>query len=321
LPFICLYILFFYGSYVIASPVRKLELHIFIGVCNLFSVMLISKFKITMSTANATILEKKYKNLVLQISLTDVSFCIKDTLRNKIEVVKSFTFDNKTTPLDIESSLSQVFTEIPELEGPFDEVLVLHNSNLLTFVPTVLFDEQYISSYLQYNAKVFASDFFTHDIVSNYEMNTVYIPYMNINNMLIDRFGSFDYKHSFTILVKNLLDSAKNIEEPQLFVHCQKNNFQIIAIKNQQLLLFNTFEYKTEEDFIYYVLFTAEQLHLNPETIQLKVFGDIYVGSDLYNIAYKYIRNVSLFFDNNNLENNISQRDYLKNFILIHACE
>ena len=146
-------------------------------------------------------------------------------------------------------------------------------------------------------------------------------PYVNINNFLIDRFGSFNYKHSFTILVKKVLEFSKNIDETQLYVHIQTDNFQIIAAKNQKLLLFNTFDYKTEEDFIYYLLFVAEQLNLNPETVQLKFFGTVSKESNLYQIAYKYIRNVSLFFDYNNIDNKISQQEYLQNFIPIHACE
>jgi hypothetical protein len=114
---------------------------------------------------------------------------------------------------------------------------------------------------------------------------------------------------------------SKNNDGPQMFVHCQQDNFQLIAVKNQKLLLFNSFEFKTKEDFIYYLLFTAEQLQLNPESFQLKLFGNITKESEIYQIAYKYVRNVSLFIENINLEAAISQEDYLKNFILIHACE
>lgn len=274
-----------------------------------------------MSTASATILEKKYKNLVLQVSLTDVSYCIKDTLKNKIETVKNVAFDTSSNPNHIEVSLNKVFNDIPELKTSFDEITVLHNNSLLTFVPSVLFDERYLSSYLQYNTKVFESDFYTHDVVSNYEVNTVYIPYVNINNYLIDHFGSFNYKHSFSVLVKKILDSSKNMDESQLYVHIQKENFQIIAVKNQKLLLFNTFDYKTEEDFIYYLLFTAEQLNLNPETVQLKLIGAINTDSNLYKIAYQYIRNVSLFTDHYNVNDNLSKYEYLQYFILIHTCE
>lgn len=274
-----------------------------------------------MSSANATILEKKYKNLALQISLTDVSYCIKDTLDNRIILADNISIENISNPHQIESSLTKIFNETPALQTAFDEITVLHNNNLLTFVPSVLFDENVLSSYLQYNTKVFESDFFTYDTVSNYEMNTVYIPYVNINNFLIDYFGSFNYRHSFSVLVKKVLDCSKNIDEPQLYIHVQKDNFQIVAVKNQKLLLFNTFEYKTEQDFIYYILFTAEQLQLNPETVQVKLIGNINTESDLYKIAFKYIRNVSFFYDNYSLRDNLSKYEYLQHFTLIHSCE
>jgi hypothetical protein len=48
-------------------------------------------------------------------------------------------------------------------------------------------------------------------------------------------------------------------------VHFSEGHFEIIVIQNQKLLLFNSFDYQTP-DFIYYVLFTAEQLSLNPKT-------------------------------------------------------
>jgi hypothetical protein len=52
-----------------------------------------------------------------------------------------------------------------------------------------------MGSYLQYNTKVLKLIFFAFDEISNYEINSVYIPYVNMNNF-IDQFGTFDYKHA-----------------------------------------------------------------------------------------------------------------------------
>ena len=274
-----------------------------------------------MLPSNTTILDKNYKKLILQVSLSEVSFCIFDTLKNKVENIAHFYNNGISNAISIEQHLENIIKERPELQTKFDDILVLHNSNLVTFVPSVLYDEQYLSSYMQYNTKVFESDYFTHDEVSSYDMNTVYIPYVNINNFLIDQFGSFNYKHSFTILIKKVLDFSKNIVEKQVYLHIQKDNFQMIVVKNQKLLLFNTFDFTTKEDFIYYVLFALEQLQLNPETVIVKLFGKIAEDDNLFQIAYKYIRNVSLFTDNYEAETAISQQDYLQHFILIHTCE
>jgi hypothetical protein len=46
-------------------------------------------------------------------------------------------------------------------------------------------------------------------------------------------------------------------------VHFSEGHFEIIVIQNQKLLLFNSFDYQTPEDFIFVL---PEQLSLNPKT-------------------------------------------------------
>ncbi|MDI9309508.1 MAG: DUF3822 family protein [Limnohabitans sp.] len=274
-----------------------------------------------MHTATTNILEKKYAKLVLQISLTEVSFCIINTLSNKIDSKGNFELKKNATFKEIEEEIISLIKNTPILQSKFDDVLVFHNNNLNTFIPQVLFDENNLSNYLQYNVKVFDNDFITYDEISNYEMNNVYIPYVNLNNSLIDIYGDFNYKHIASVLVKKILDLNKNNDEPMVYAHIQKENFQLIVVKNQKLLLYNSFDYKTKEDFIYHLLFIAEQLQLNPETFQLKLFGSITRENEIFQVTYKYVRNVALFFDHNDLENKFTQEEYLKNFILIHGCE
>ena len=105
-----------------------------------------------------------------------------------------------------------------------------------------------------------------------------------------------------------------------MFVHMAKNHFEIIIVQNQHLMLFNSFDYKTPEDLIYYLLFTAEQLNMNPESFRLEFIGDIAENDPYFKIAYKYIRNVSIF-DITDLKpnNTFSTADNLRHFILFQS--
>jgi len=149
-------------------------------------------------------------------------------------------------------------------------------------------------------------------------MNNVYIPYVNMNNFFIDQYGSFEYKHANSILVSKLLDVSKNNEERKMFVHVSESHFELMVIQNQKLHLYNSFEYKTPEDFIYYLLFTAEQLHLNPENFKLELLGTITESDAFYQMAYTYIRNVSLY-DTSNHTNSFSEQENREQFILLHS--
>lgn len=265
-----------------------------------------------------SITDKTYKKLTIQVSLNGLAFCVFDTLTEKPIVLQNIHFDSFQRSAKIEDLFATVFRENPELQLHYDEIVIVHSNNLSTFVPTALFDEEFLGSYLQYNTKVFETDFFAFDELTNYEMNNVYIPYVNMNNFFIDQYGSFDYKHANSILVSKLLDLSKNNEERKMFVHVSESHFEIIVIQNQKLHLYNSFDYKSPEDFIYFVLFTAEQLQLNPENFKLELLGKVVEGDALYQIAFKYIRNISLL-DVSNLKNSFTEKENREHFILLHS--
>jgi hypothetical protein len=263
------------------------------------------------------ITHKNYKKLSIQVSLSGLSFCVFDTITNKIVVHNSIVFKQNEV---IESQLWNVFIQNTILSNTYDEILVLHDNTINTFVPKPLFDADNIASYLQYNVKVFETDYFVVDELNTYEINNIYVPFVNINNFLLDQFESFTYKNTNSILVQKILDKSKNIDAKQVFVHVQENHFEIIVVKNQELLLFNSFEYKTSEDFIYYILFTFEQLQLNPELITLFLFGTISKEDSFYKIAYKFIRNCNLLDVTNNAKTyDVLEKDMSSHFILFNS--
>lgn len=265
------------------------------------------------------ITDKKYRKLAVRVSLNGLAYCSFDTLNHSVLSFREIPFD-AADKRPVEEQYADAFKANAELREPYDEVMVLHDNNLATFVPSALFDEQYLGSYLQYSTKVFETDSFAFDEISTYQMNTVYIPYAHLNNFFVDAFGTFVYKHSHTTLVSKILELSKNIDDKKVFVHMASGHFEIIVVQNQHLLLFNSFDYKTPEDLIYYLLFTAEQLNLNPETFKLEFLGDISEEDSFFRIAYKYIRNVSLF-DTTDLQrkNNFSEEENRRHFILFQS--
>lgn len=267
---------------------------------------------------NSSVIDKMYKKLAIQVSLDGLSFATFDTLMNKPLQLQKIDLGKVNVTMKIEDLFAEAFQNHPELKAGYDEIIIIHSNNLSTFVPTALFDEEYLGSYLQFNTKVFETDFFAYDELANYEMNNVYIPYVNMNNYFIDQFGTFDYKHANTILVNKLLDLSKNNEERKMFVHVSGNHFEIVVIQNQKLQLYNTFDYKTPEDFIYYILFTAEQLHLNPENFKLELLGKITQDDALFTIAYKYVRNTNLL-DVGFMFGLLTDAEKREHFIVLHS--
>jgi hypothetical protein len=267
---------------------------------------------------NLNITDKTYKKLSIQVALNGMSFCVLDALSKQPLAIENIHFEQFQRNITIEELFENVFNDHAILNDSFDEITIIHNNNLSTFVPIALFDNDFIGSYLQYNTKVFETDFFTFDELPNYEMNNVYIPYVNMNNFFIDKFGSFDYKHSSSVLVTKLLDGTKNTEDRKMFVHVSNGHFEVIVAQNQKLLFYNSFDYKTPEDFIYFILFTSEQLQLNPESFKLELLGSISEEDPLFKITYKYIRHTQLFAYENEF-NTLDLAMQRAHFILLNS--
>ncbi|MGJ8659156.1 MAG: DUF3822 family protein [Cellulophaga fucicola] len=235
-----------------------------------------------------------YKKLSIQISLNGLSFCVVDTLDNSIIVSDQKTFDEELNPIELEKELVTMFTEHKITEQEFSEVIGIHRNTLFCFVPKPLFIEDEAKNYLKYNTKVLATDLLAQDEITNYDIINVYVPLVNINNYIYDLFGEFTYKHSSSILTTSLLNANTN-NDITCYIYSSEKQMDITVLDKKKLLLFNSFEYTTTEDFLYYLLFTCEQLKLNNETLLLRLFGEIEEDSDIYKGSYMHFKNVSIY--------------------------
>jgi len=231
----------------------------------------------------------------IQLSLDGFSFCI--TKNQTIIALSHYIFEQTCKNYhEILEKIIVIFNNETLLQNNFKTVQVIHSNNLATFVPTAIFDKEKTSDYLQYTIKTLDNDFITFDTMDTANITNVYIPFVNVNNFFFEKFGTFKYKHIATVLAENLLLISKNSNTIQFYVHFQEHDFQIIVISENNLQFYNTFSYATNQDVIYYILFTLEQLKLNPETINLTLVGAILEDSENYKIIFKYIRNV-VFLD------------------------
>ena len=272
-----------------------------------------------MALSNKSLQKTTNHKLSIQLSLSGLSFCILQEVTNGIVALKNFKFDKKLNPLEVLDFLKQLFVDEEILKQSFNSVCIIHTNELSTLVSKTLFNEDHLADYLKFNAKILKSDFIAYDTLNNHDMVNVYVPYVNINNFIYDSFGSFTYKHFSTVLVESILFEEKDNTDTKVYVHVGLDHFEIVAIDQGKLLLYNTFDYKTKEDFIYYILFSYEQLKFNPENHPLVLLGNISKTNDLFDIAYKYIRHVDFGSRKDNYTFNEAQDNEHSNYIILNS--
>ena len=248
-----------------------------------------------MTLQKNNIIQNLNKRLSVQLSLSGLSFLVTNPINKEIVHFSKKIFPKPISPEQLLLELKSNFNENKELNNNFIDVNIIYNTTLYTLTPSSLFNPSKASEYLKFNSKILINDFIAYDEVKNHDIIIVYIPFVNINNYLFDKFGDFNYYHSSTVLLQHILDKEKSFKLPKVYLNVSNNSFDFLAIKNGGLQICNTYEFNTPEDFIYYTLFCLEQLKLNPDSVDLYVTGSIKKEDENYSILYNYIRNISFY--------------------------
>lgn len=186
-----------------------------------------------------------------------------------------------------------IYAEEEILKNTSFQVELLFSNHLYSIIPASLYSEENASDYLKFNARILQTDVIAKDLIGD-ELVNIYIPYTNILNYFFDKYGEFQYRHSVSVLVEALLKESADKTGTTFYTYLTEKGFDLVVISDSKLLLANSFHCENRTDFLYYLLFTAEQLNQDPEVFNLVMLGSITEDSAFYEMAYTYIRNVSL---------------------------
>lgn len=233
------------------------------------------------------------KELSIQVHLSGLSFCLLNRMENRIEAIHYEDFENTLTPDLLEDKLRDIFEEHSTIKT-LRKLYLVHSNDLSAFVPGTLFSKDHLSDYLKFNVKILETDVLVFDEIQEAALMNVYVPYMNITNLFFDLYGSFEYKHAASILIEQLMQKPVRNDQPIMYVDINTSHFELVVMKNSKLIYYNSFFYDSPEDFIYYVLFAAEQLSMDPNLFSFEFLKNIDKEDIKYQYVYQYIRNVGV---------------------------
>ncbi len=186
------------------------------------------------------------------------------------------------------------------------KVELVYNHHLFALVPQEVFDPKFSKDYLKYTTQTFETDIFKHDVISNTGIVSVFIPLMNIHNLLLKRYGAFEYKHisSYTLtseLNKKVFRSSLGLEShqknlsletesdfyTQLSIWCFDSHIVIKGSCNHQLIFYNNFDFLSLIDIVYYVLHVLNDQNIEAQKSVIVLYQSC--NEELLQLLQKYI--------------------------------
>ena len=235
------------------------------------------------------------KSWSVQVSLTGLSFLGPGAPESALYLTEQFPV--ATTAEGLTQYLDQFWGRQRETLNidPQESIRLIHQSSWHTVVPKALFDPSRGLDYLKFNTRLLDNDLVAHDFIEALDLVVVYLPFTNVNNWFFERFGSFTFEHSTSVLLRHLLGQNSITESVQAMIYLHQNHFDLVVWQGKKLRLCNTFSFQAPEDVLYYVLFGFEQLDLSPENVSLNLAGAAAERGDIFELLYRYVRDVTYY--------------------------
>ena len=262
--------------------------------------------------------------LSIQLCLKSLVFTVYNPDKNKFIGIESYRFSDIEGVEQLPSFLGKVLNNRPSFAFPYNKVFLLYQNNYSTLIPQPLFDEDHKNLYLGFNQPFQENSRIVFDEIKNNEaVNIYYLP-----NFVIEKAKDFwpnvNLLHFSTGLIESLSINFKNkVDTKTLFVNLQDDCFDLVYFKENKLHYYNSFEFRTKEDFIYFLLISIDQLMLNPEDVKLILMGDIDKTDDTYRMIHQYIKNYSFISRNDNYGYSyvLDELKYHRNYTLFNALQ
>ncbi len=229
--------------------------------------------------------------LVLQIGINGVHICVNEKASNKFIAFERYTFQHVYRFEDVCSLMDELMKQSKLIQPGYNRADCLIVNNLSTLVPKAVFEESSKKDYLKFNTLLEGDEFILTDDLKVLDAKNIFALPLCLKGKLDYAFSDIRYHHFSSILIEVLLRQHKN-QAKKVIVHLQDSHFQMVVLEGKHLLFYNTFDHHSPEDFIYYVLFVFEQLHLNPEKTDLQLIGEVEKNSAIHLITQKYIRQI-----------------------------
>lgn len=248
---------------------------------------MVTGLKIMAITTN-TYSSKGFNKLSILLSQDGLSFLYLDEDNNLVnEVYQSYKTED-SLPIEAEKLIDK---ELKNLDNFNFEINLIYQNIDYAITPSDLIKNYNMSDYIKYNVQLYEGDNYSKDLIGFHDISTLFIPFANINNKLLEAFGEFKHEHQTSRYLKILGTSTYN--HPHCYCFINHDQVDIAILSKKKLELFNTFTAKNVEDAVYAILYCLEVNAFDRSEIFLKLinFEISYTEKDFTHYLDYYIKN------------------------------
>lgn len=233
-----------------------------------------------------------FQNEVLVLTISYTGFEIASFSKTPYHITKiaDLTFASSIKDVqELNNYLIQFLSEHDLSKQHFKTIYVNWIDNHFTLLPASFYEPEKAKDLLEFNiGEMLEETVITNDVD---DIKLVFTIPNEIKKTIDKLFPSHDLKHIGYSTVK-LFFNHFQLKNADLFLNIHDGQTEIIIKKDKKLVLYNVFNTLSDEDILYYLLFSIEQFNLNPNLIKVAVAAKRETSDALFLAIKKYIKYV-----------------------------
>ena len=196
-------------------------------------------------------------------------------------------------PVKHADELSDLFLQFVNDNGfnktNYKTILINWIGDHFTLVPASFYDADRAKEMLDFNVGGTDGELiFTNDVD---DIKLIYSVPAELKSALDKTFPNHNFKHIGYSSLK-LFFTHFQLKNADVFLNLHAGQTEVLIKKDKKPVLYNIFKTQSDEDVLYYLLFSIEQFDLNPLTLKLFIAANKETSSTLFTAVKKYIKHV-----------------------------
>lgn len=230
-------------------------------------------------------------HISIQIGLDGFSFCVLDVFRNKYILLRHIPLIVGKSQF-LSKKVESIFDMEEILNNEFKSVSISYSTNKSTLIPKEYTGTNLCDQIASLTTNIERFEDFKADNIPGTEYKIIYFYPSELISLLNRKFTQYTFTHKSVPLLFSInnQDSGKS---NNIILNFEKKYIRVIAFKNERMVFFNSFFYKNETDFLYYILNTLLSINSSPEKDEIFIGGFISSESNYIRQLKKYFNKIT----------------------------
>ncbi|MEI6817146.1 MAG: DUF3822 family protein [Bacteroidota bacterium] len=232
-------------------------------------------------------------DLYLELGFDGITICVVDVNTGFSSALVHYQFQKISSLAALCDKSESIFTTNDIFKINFRKVYCSIINQKSTLVPVPVFEKGKEALLLGLNCSLDDDDLILINRFKQMDAVNIFAIPKPMRKVIQSHFPLAEFHHYSTALIENTLLENKMDQDKNVVLNIHPSHFEILIISQKTLLFYNTFNYSSAEDVLYYLLFVFEQFNISTDTIKVKVTGELDKHSSIYSLLYKYVRNIN----------------------------